>query len=215
MDASSSIKQLRGQLSSEVFVQDDLDLYERYIVQIEANLLSEPNISFEAVKSLGEAVFRHILAHDKFKGKFADILAQGNVTTYKLFQAACRALAEKGLIDIELLGLGQKFFHDISEIRNSVGIISHGKDLRDLSNLKPSTVALSVSTTINYLGAILGAYELLMGEDDGGYENNVEFNEYLDETYAVEGVSYSQALYDQDLVAYKERLDEYNEFRNQ
>ncbi len=215
MDATSSIKQLRVQLSGEVFVQDDLYLYERYLVQIESNLTSEPNVSFEAIKSLAEAIFRHILGHERIKGEFAGILTQSKVTTYKLFQATCKALAEKELIDVEILGLGQKFFHDISEIRNSVGLISHGKDLRDTSNLKQSTIVLGISTTINFLTVILDAYEKLLDGSEMKYDDNTDFNEYLDNENEIEGISYSQALYDQDIVSYKDQLDEYNEFKEE
>ena len=215
MDSSGSIKTLRSVLDRRIFVEDDLDQYERYIVQIESNKTNEPNIAIEAVKALAEAVFRHILAHGKIKVEFAEILTQSKPTTYKIFQSTCKALADQNLIDIEILGLGQKFFNDISEIRNSVGLISHGKDLRDVSNLSPATLELAISTTLNYIVVILEAYEQLLEEPKVSYEDNTEFNEYLDEQYPVEGILYSQALFDQDAVSYEEQLDEYNSFKEE
>jgi len=212
MDASSSVKNLRSVLGRNILVQDQLDMYERYIVQIESNKASEPNIAFEATKALGEAIFRHILKHERIKGEFADILTKSTPTTYDLFRATCKGLADLDTIDLELLGLGQKFFNDMSQIRNSVGLISHGKDLRDVSNLRLSTVELVIANMINHILVILEAYEILLGEPEFSYEDNPEFNEYLDDYNNIDGIRYSQALYDQDIVAYKERLDEYNEF---
>ena len=210
MDSMASIKSLRAALGRKVLIQDSLDLYERYINQIEANKASEPNIAFEATKSLCEAIFRHVLKHDRMKLEFTEVLKRSTPTTYDLFKAVCKGLDDLGVIDIELLGLGQKFFNDMSHIRNSIGIISHGKDLRDVANLRLSTVELTIANSINILLLILEAYEILLGEPEQEYEDSERFNEYLDDENGIEGISYSRALYDQDIIAYKEQLDEYN-----
>jgi len=215
MDSSISIKALRGVLGQNIFIQDELDAYKRYILQIENNIVNEPNIAFEATKSLGEAIFRHVLKHERIKVEFTDILTRNTLTTYDLFKGTCKALVDLDLIDIEILGLGQKFFNDMSQIRNSVGIISHGKDLRDTSNLRRPTVELAIANMINHILVILEAYQVLLGEQEVSYDDSTEFNEYLDNENFIEGISYSRALYDQDLVAYKELLDEYNELEKE
>lgn len=215
MDSTASIKSLRGILRQSILVQDDLDLYERYIVQIETNKIDDPNVAFEATKSLAEAIFRHVLGHEKIKVEFSEVLTHGNATTYDLFKACCKALADLGLIDIEVLGLGQKFFNDMSQIRNSVGIVSHGKDLRDVSDLRVTTVELAIANAINHILVILAGYEGLLEDLMLAYEENKEFNEFLDSEYEISGISYSKALYDQDPVAYNELLDEYNEPRRE
>lgn len=211
MDSAASIKSLRAALGRKVFIQDDLNLYERYIKQIETNKASEPNIAFEATKSLCEAIFRHVLKHKRMKLEYAEVLTRSTPTTHDLFKAVCKGLNNLDVIDIEILGLGQKFFNDMSQIRNSVGIIAHGKDLRDVSDLRLSTIELAIANSINNLLLILDAYEILLGEPEQEYEDNEQFNEYLDDENEIEGISYSRALYDQDLVAYKEQLDAYNE----
>jgi hypothetical protein len=215
MDSSSCIQQLRTILGREVLVQDGLNRYERYIAQIEANKHTEPNVAFEATKSLGEAIFRHILSHPSIKAEHADMVKKGDAATVGLFKNVCVALSDHDLLDIEIMNPGKKFFHEIAEIRNSTGLISHGKDLRQLTNLKASTIELAIANMVNHILVILEAYELLLGEPEPSYENSAEFNEYLDEENEIAGISYSQALYDQDLVAYKERLDEYNEFKQE
>ncbi len=211
MDSSGSIKNLRSVLGHGALAQDDLSQYERYLRLIETNRTIEPNLAFEATKALAEAIFRHILAHKRIKLEFAEVITQGDLSTYKLFRAVCRALADHDLIDIEIFGFGGRFFNDMAEVRNSMGIISHGKDLRKVSNLKISTLDLSISNTVSYIAVILEAYEKLLGEPELDYEDNPDFNDLLDSEREIEGIVYSRALYEQDIVAYKEQLDAYNE----
>jgi hypothetical protein len=215
MDASSCLKALDNRLDGPISVADGLNQYKRYIVQIEINRKSEPNIAFEAIKALGDALFKHILKHRSIKGEYKDILTHADVSTVRLFKNTCLALADHDLLDIEIMKPGQQFFHNISEIRNSIGLISHGKDLREIANLQQSTIELAIANLINHVLVILEAYEQLLDGPPLRYEDNADFNEYLDDENEIEGISYSQALYDQDLIAYIEHLDEYNEFKNE
>lgn len=214
MDSSYSIALFRSKISQSLLANDGIELYERYIGQIESNKKSDPNVSFEATKSLGEAIFRHILAHPRIKGNFKEILNQRNVTTAALYVGTCRALSDLDLLDIEIMIPGKQFFSDISAIRNDNGLISHGRDLRSLRDLRLSTIELAIVNVINHLLVLLDAYELLLDPPSVTYEENKEFNDYLDDINEIEGISYSQALYDQDAVAYEEQLDEYNVSRD-
>lgn len=210
MDASISIKNIREILTQQLLIEDGLEQYERYIVQIEYNKTNDPIVAFEATKSFGEAIFKHILAHPRIKVEYSDILTSSSPSTYNLFKACVKALVDLDLLDIELLGFGQKFFNDISQIRNSVGIISHGKDLRSTAKLRSSKVEFTISITLSCIIILLEAYEGLLDVQPTAYEENVDFNEFLDSQYEGIGIKYSQALYDQDFIAYNELLDEYN-----
>ena len=211
MDSSGCIKQLREVINRQKLADDDMALYERYIKLIEDNKTSEPNVSFETTKSLSEAIFRHILAHEKVKGEFSSILQESQSSIGPLYIKTCLALSDLGVLDIEIMKPGKQFFNDVGLIRNDNGLIAHGRDLRELSDLKQSTIELAIVNSFNHLLVILEAYYEILEQLDASYEENVEFNDYLDEANEVEGITYSKALYDQDPIAYNEQLDEYNE----
>lgn len=209
MDTGYIIKQVRGVLSQQAYTEDGLDLYERYLVQIESNLTVEPNICLEACKAMCEGIFKHILKHGKIAVEYQQILTDSSTNVIQLYRYACRALDDLGVLEKEIAESGNKFFHTVNEVRNSVGLISHGKDLRDNQDLAPSTINATVFIALTYLIFILESYGHLISFQEVEYEANDQFNEYLDSEYTLPGVVYSRALFDQDKIAYEEQLDEY------
>ena len=209
MDAEGAIKHLRGVITQTIPAGDGLDEYERYIVQIEQNIDTEPNICLEACKALAEGIFRHILKHERLDGQFKEILNSSSAETVALYKSTYKALDFVDVIDIELAKCGHIFFKTIGEVRNSIGMISHGRDLSSLPDLTKSSTRHVVFMTISYLLPLLDAYGQMLEASELRYEDNEAFNDYLNSNYELPGVTYSLALFDQDKVSYEEQLDEY------
>ena len=99
----------------------------------------------------------------------------------------------------------------LSELRNERGDISHGKAVpkKFVSNVETAKMVMRVTDSI--LTYILSAYFSidLSYTEKIAYEDNPEFNDILDESYCLEGIVYSQALYDQDYDSYEEQLRDY------
>lgn len=204
------IKQIREMISQPLYSEDGLGEFDRYLIQIENNLDEEPNICLEACKALAEGIFRHILDHDKIEGQFKDVLSSSRAETVSLYKNTYQALDSHTALDIELAKCGHIFFKTIGEVRNSTGLISHGRDLAEFPNLAESTVRHVVFMTISYVIFLLDAYVKIIDLNELQYEDNEDFNEYLDNDYDLSGIRYSLAMFEQDRVSYEEQLDEYN-----
>lgn len=211
MDTDYVIKRIREIISQPLYVDDGLHEYERYLLQIEENLDVEPNICLEACKALAEGVFRHILKHQKIDGEFKEILKSSTAGTVSLYKNTYGALDHIGALDLEIAKCGHIFFKTVGEVRNSMGMISHGKDLSNFPDLTKSTIQHVVFMTISYIIPLLTAYREMLEAYELRYEDNENFNNYLDADYDLPSIKYSLALFEQDRVLYEEQLYEYND----
>ncbi|MDD2174974.1 abortive infection family protein [Glaesserella parasuis] len=186
-----------------------LSVYQEHISEIENNIYRNPVLSVELCKSLSEGICKTILTDkgvsipDKFPNLVSTTLSHLNVDNHP----DARHIKELS----KRLG---SVLHYIAEIRNDCNYASHGQDIGH----KPvsSDLALFVTHTTNaILGFILHFY-IVTGDYQRGerirYEDYKEFNDYLDEVYESNMgkiISFSRALFDQDIEAYKEEFLEY------
>lgn len=115
-------------------------------------------------------------------------------------------------INIEMINKICSVLQTIGEVRNKGGDISHGKhtpkdyvsDYKLALFIYQTTEALAFYILSSFFALNLSFLEITP------YEDNPQFNDMLDEEVPLEGrVLWSKSLYDQDYIAYKERLDEY------
>jgi len=188
-------------------------VYERQVSLIEESVESNPDLCVEACKSLIEGICKAILTN---KGV--------DYSKYDKFQVLVRVTIESMLTENDSYGnelseiarrissVAQK----ISEIRDSAGFASHGQDIEHIS-ISYSLALLTSRITDVIGGFILHFYRT---HSDRGtsrilYQDYESFNDYYDEQYPIFigdiPISASEALYSQDIEAYKEALLLYQE----
>jgi hypothetical protein len=124
---------------------------------------------------------------------------------------ACECIDEQIGLEIEFPRRAASLIQRAGELRNERGDISHGKAVPKKYISDAETAKMVMRVTDSILTYILSAYFSidLSYTEKIAYEDNPEFNDFLDESYCLEGVVYSQALYDQDYDAYEEQLRDY------
>lgn len=186
-----------------------LDEFETLLNEIETNVETEPDITIESCKSLLELVAKNILsrldpAHDE--------RSANNKEAHVLLRDAKDKLFEKSVENEDaLVHRFSSVVQVINEIRNERGDISHGKHLpkkvKSSTQLAKSIVAFTDGFA-SYLLYIFFSLDLSYQELIS-YEDNTAFNDILDDTYPIKGISYSKALFEQDYVAYEEALEDF------
>lgn len=183
-------------------------VYERQVSLIEESVESNPDLCVETCKSLIEGVCKTILTN---KGV--------DYSNYVKFQVLVKVTIDNLLTENDSYGdalseiarrissVAQK----ISEIRDSAGFASHGQDVEHIS-ISYSLALLTSRITDVIGGFILHFYRT---HSDRGvsrilYQDYQSFNDYYDEQNPIVigdiFISASEALYSQDLEAYKEAL---------
>lgn len=186
-----------------------LEELETLFLEIENNIESEPDISIESCKSLLESIAKNILMRldSTYNAKKAN-----NTAVHTLLANARDKLSEK-IIDgeYELISRFTSAVAHINDIRNGRGDISHGKTLP--KEIRSSiyfarTIATFTDAFAYYILHIFLSIDFSYKEELK-YEDNLDFNNYLDELTPIVGISYSKALFDQDPVSYEEGLEQY------
>ena len=186
------------------------DYYLVIIEKITRNSTSNPDIAIESCKSLIEGLSKSILTHTRSsyreKGKKTD-------DVYDLFKKAIAALADAGAeIEEDFTRSAGNMVIRLGAIRNERGDISHGKSAPKLTSSKPHFSNLILQVTDGLAAFMLEELFALdlTKLDPISYYDHESFNRYLDELVPMEGkLSYSMALFDQDVVAYEEQLKEF------
>lgn len=127
-----------------------------------------------------------------------------------LFKRALKELQKgRGFSDIDLVNRAGSVVHYIGELRNEHGDISHGRaSLKDQVN-DADFADFIIGITDSLCTYMLRRLDQL-AEVELQYEDNPEFNAFLDEAYPLgNGVRYSKALFDQELETYEIELGDY------
>lgn len=197
----------RAIIEKHIESKEWLSEFETLLAEIESNIESEPDISIESCKSLLEQIAKNIL----FRLDAAhDVRASNNKEAHVLLREAKNQLIVKAIENEDsILHRMSSVVQVINEIRNERGDVSHGKHLPKMAR---SSVQLAKSISAFTDG--LASYLLylfftidLSYQEPIRYEDYPDFNNSLDESYQLEGISYSRALFDQDYVAYQEALE--------
>jgi hypothetical protein len=183
--------------------------YETIITVIEQNVSTNPDICIEGCKSLLEGISKTILK--TLDPTISNKTLEGK-DFHVLFREALTKLSEYNeKIEFEFVRRASSLINALGEIRNKRGDISHGrlapKELASYSQFSKLVSQMTEGIAFYVLEQFF-AIDLSF-KDEVKYENNIDFNQMLDEVNFFENLSYSKALFDQDYVAYCEQLLEY------
>lgn len=190
---------------------NEFGYYKNIIEKIEENVSSNPDISIECSKSLIEGICKTILV------RLDDSITKKEVNNFdvqELFKNACwRLSTTEHPIEEAFSRQGYNLVKRMGEIRNGRGDISHGKSSPKefVSTKQSAKMIMGVTDSIaHYLLEHFFKIDL-SHKDATKYEENSDFNDYLDEAYLDFNLSYSEALFYQDRVAYEEQLRDYKD----
>ncbi len=190
----------------------DFEYYSIIIDEIEHNIHSKPDLSIESSKALIEGICKSILLNLKTS------TTRKRVDKYdfsELFKETCSALSDHSEIEIDFIHRASSVVHYLGELRNKRGDISHGKAVPkvELSNVELAKFTATLTNGIvEYLLSIFLKIDVSY-KAEILYDDNPDFNAYLDEEVYLDGVSYSLAMFDQDIIAYKEQLSVFKDSR--
>lgn len=187
----------------------NIDYYQTIIQKIEENVESHPDISIESCKALLEGLSKFIW---KQIDQTYDALVADKMDFHPVVRQAMTKLADLNEdIELDFVNKLNKLIVSIGEVRNKRGDISHGK-LSPKEYFSDSQFAyLVMNITDNMLYYVLHSFSKVSPIKELEYEDNPEFNEWLDDKNPMGTLSYSRALFDQDKVAYEEELEDYLE----
>lgn len=187
----------------------NIDYYQSIIQKIEENVESHPDISIESCKALLEGLSKFIW---KQIDQTYDALVADKMDFHPVVRQAMTKLADLNEdIELDFVNKVNKLIVSIGEVRNKRGDISHGK-LSPKEYFSDSQFAyLVMNITDNMLYYVLHSFSKVSPIKELEYEDNPEFNEWLDDQNQIGNLSYSKALFDQDKVAYEQELENYLE----
>ncbi len=182
--------------------------YHNIIDKIEENIIKMPDIAIECCKSLVEGISKTILI--KLGISYSEV--GRNIDSPKdLLKKVLNSIPIAAAHDPELVTRICELISRMTEIRNKRGDISHGraspKEIDSDTNLA-KFIAHVTDSTLCYLLEIYFSTDLSYLEEIK-YDDNIEFNNFLDGQYELIGVTYSKALFDQDAISYEEQRNNY------
>jgi hypothetical protein len=184
---------------------------ESYIVLVQENRETNPNASLDGAKSILESISKTIL-----EDKGISYASDSNIEylVKKAFESlpVFSKLLEKDLDSAKsILGSFENITRVIGEFRNGHGFFSHGQDIQS-EKFDRYLVELTISSSDLLASFLVVSHaEDLKDRNRVYYEENNEFNRYIDDTSeeypVVRGIqlSPSRALFS-DIEAYKEEL---------
>lgn len=187
---------------------------EPYIILVEQNRESDPNVSLDGAKSIIESVSKTIL-------KDKNIEYEKSSDFHKLIKKAFESLPVFSKISTEelnsaknIIGSFENISKAIGEFRNTHGFFSHGRDIQS-EKFDRYLVELVISSSELLASFLITCHsEDLKDRSRIYYEENDEFNRYIDEISeeypVVQGIQLtpSRALFT-DIEAYKEKLNDF------
>jgi hypothetical protein len=187
---------------------EDFDYYSIIIDEIEHNIKTKPDVSIESSKSLIEGVCKSILL------KLSSSLTPVRVDKFDfhdLFKETCNTLSNHIEFDIDFIRRSTSLVHYLGVLRNKRGDISHGKAVPKPETSGESLAKLVATVTNGIVTFLLSTFLKidLSYVDEIHYKDNPRFNDFLDENNQIEEIIYSKALFEQDPVAYEEKLSDY------
>ena len=183
--------------------------YESIIDVIEQNASTQPDICIESCKSLIEGISKSILKNLDVTFNQDEV---DGLNFQALFRKAMLKLAEyKAEVEIDFIHRAASLIHILGEIRNKRGDISHGKLApKELySYAQFSRLVMQMTEGIVYY-VLEQFFSLdLSFKEEIKYEDNIDFNNWLDLSNPLGNLSYSKALFDQDKTSYEQQLLNY------
>ncbi|NQY33300.1 MAG: abortive infection family protein [Coraliomargarita sp.] len=185
----------------------NLGYYDSHLELIELYIEEKPDISIETCKAIIEGVSKlslHVLTGESLK----TLDKEENLS--KLCKRALLELQKgRGFSDAAMCQRLSSIVHYLGEVRNAHGDIGHGR-----ASLKDQVNDADFAELIIGITDLMGTYMLRrleqLAEKPVEYEDNHEFNEYLDELHDLPGkVLYSRALFEQEPENYEVELGDW------
>jgi hypothetical protein len=194
------------------------NVIERHISALEESIESNPSLAFDLSRSLVESVCKTILT-DRGENPenlgFKDLLKR----TYSVCQLVPNSHTTKPEVIASLQNIIEGFetvIQALTNLRNSEGIASHGKDAftLQLETAQARLAAQSADTIVRYLYIAHKNYQTPAQVRQLRYDDNLEFNDYIDENndkVQIFELIYqpSEVLFSVDQDAYRSYLAEY------
>ena len=175
----------------------DINYYYSIIEIIEINLEINPDISIESCKSLFEGLSKFILKHldYNYDNKVID-----NLDVHPLFKKSLRKISEyNDFMEEDFINRAAPIVHLLGEIRTKRGDISHGKLSPKTKTSDALFSQLAMQITDSIISYILYCFAEIEIQQDLKFEDNSNFNDWLDEENNFGPLRYSRALFDQDI----------------
>lgn len=187
----------------------NIDYYYKIIDKIEENVNVHPDISIECCKSLIEGISKFIL---KQIDRTYDATVIDKLDFQPLVKKSMNELSNYNQdLEIDFINKANKLIVSIGDLRNKRGDLSHGKlsPKEFLSDAHFSNLVLNMTDSL--LHYILNCFSNIITIKKLEYDDNPELNEKLDSENSFGFLSYSKALFDQDIEAYKQELLNYED----
>ncbi len=186
--------------------------YVSLIQIIEEYREEKPDISIETCKAILEGISKlviHVIRQDPIH----ELDKKKDLQT--LFKDALKVLNNQSVFDEEMVKRLGSVVHYIGETRNKNSDISHGR-----ASIKEQKSCCELAFLISGFTEYTCIYMLKKLEssldEDLCYEDNENFNSYLDEENPLSGkLSYSKALFEQEFKTYKIELDKFTDSKNE
>jgi hypothetical protein len=187
----------------------DFEAYLATIEIIESNVDSNPDISVESCKSLIEGISKMFLKYIDKSYSYEDVEGMEFLKRFKKSMGVLSSVCSE--LETDFVNKACVLMQALGELRNKRGDISHGRVSPKLVSSSSQFSKLVIQST-----EVLAFYLLeqfyradLSDRIKIEYNDNPEFNIWLDEINPLNGVSFSKALFEQDNVAYCEQLEDY------
>ena len=175
---------------------------------VETYIYEKPDIAIDTCKSIFEEISK-LIVHLLLQEPLSNL---NSSTCDELFKKGLNALEAKSDASFapNLVNRLGSSVHYLGELRNQHGDISHGKaSLKEqINDVDFSEMVIGITDSIcTYM---IRKLDRLMGDDEIRYDENDEFNKYLDEQYPLTGnVRNSKTLYDQERQSYLIQLSDF------
>ncbi|MEA3272604.1 MAG: abortive infection family protein [Patescibacteria group bacterium] len=186
----------------------EFQYYHNILDKIEENVKKMPDIAIESCKSLIEGVSKTILK--KLKIDFKEN-GRGTDQSRELLNKVLDNIPSAIPHDPEFINRTCGLVCRMTEIRNKRGDVSHGKvsPKEEDSDVRLAQFIAEVTDSIVYYVLETFFVADLSSFEEAKYEDNEEFNQFLDSENELDGISYSEALFYQDPASYEEQLKNY------
>ena len=184
-----------------------IDYYYSIIDNIEINQEKNPDMSIESCKALIEGISKFMLR--SLEGDSYDSSGVDKLDLHPLIKKSLSKISENNdCFEEDFVNRSCSLIHLMGEIRNKRGDISHGK-LSPKEVISDSLFSkLVMQMTDGFLFYTLSHFAKIeiLHKRELKFEDNIEFNQWLDEVNTFNNLSYSKALFDQDRTAYEQEL---------
>lgn len=187
----------------------DFEYYQNIIDIIEQNVDSQPDICIETCKSLIEGISKTVLKTLDSSVSDAQIK---RMDLAPLFKKAANKLAEYDTeIETDFINRSGSLIENFGVIRNNRGDISHGRAVPKLDCSTPQFSNFVIRITEAIAFYILEHFFRLeqAQKKELIYEDNDDFNQWIDALNPIGSLSYSKALFTQDRISYEQQLLNY------